>query len=480
MNCNPKEEQELRSFGIRIRNGHRLYQYCDDLCYQSKNLYNVTNYFVRQVFSGIRKPERQRFPNEREAIETINSCIESLNKVREKTHQRKLSAGKESTLKEWKPLSEENRSLSYELLEGVFKTINQVDYRSIPSHSNQHVIKLVFQDWESFFHSIKDFQVDPSKYKGTPRPPRYAEKDGRKVAFLSNQTCVIKDSKYLKLPNTKQRLNIGKYIAGRGRLKQVRVIPSKNHYTIEVVMAVEKSAPMRSGEPKRMLGIDLGVDNFATIVNNVGEAPLIVKGKVVKSINQYYNKQRAYYYSMLRTGFGTGQGKFTSERLDRLDRKRNDKIKDFLHKASYHVIEEAQRLQVDTIVIGKNSGFKENVELRRKDKQTFIQIPYTSFISMVEYKARHKGIRVIVREESYTSKASFLDNDPIPIYDKENVEQQSFSGRRIKRGLYKSKDGTLINADVNGAANIIKKVVSNAFCEGDRGVVFTPRVLAIR
>ncbi len=476
----------VRTQSIRIKKSHKLYDYCDNMCFQSKNLYNTTNFYFRQAFTGLKKVDEERHENEKAILEEINEAIPKLNALKiahvEKRRLKELSKpkGTRKEIKEanlYEPLTEETTAVRYELLDGVFKINGQRDYLSLPAHSNQYVIKSVLQDWKSFFKASKDYKKNPSKYKGKPRPPRYAKKNGRKVAFLSNQTCKIYDEKYLKMPKIEERLDIGKLGKVEGRLKQARIVPGPCYYTIELVFEKESSPKMISEEPTRIFGIDLGVNNFATIVNNVGQVPIIVNGKALKSINQYYNKMRAHYYGILRQGKSKKEGRFTSNRLKSLDVKRNDKVKDFMHKASYNIVQEAMKHEIDTIIVGKNEGFKSDVTLRKNDKQTFINVPYSQFIKYLTYKAKEKGIQVIVTEESYTSKASFLDNDPLPRYGERNGVE--FSGRRIKRGLYKSKTGELINADCNGGANIVKKVVPEAFSRGNRGVVSTPIVLSV-
>ena len=482
------EDKILRTQSIRIKKGHKLYNYCASMCFLSKNLYNTSNFYVRQVFSGLKKDTSDRQENEIKVIEEINSSIPKLNNIKitnvKKKREKELKKPIEkqqhiAEAKLYEPLTVESSYPSYELLDGVFKISDQIDYRELPSHSNQHVMKLVFQDWKSFFEANKDYKKNPSKYKGKPKPPRYANKNGRKIAFFSNQTCVIQDEKYLKLPKTKEKLNIGKLGQIDGRLKQVRIVPGPTYYTVEIIFELNEEQKSSKESPDRILGIDLGIDNFATIVNNVGLEPIIVKGKVLKSINQYYNKMRAHYYAILRKGKTEKQGAFTSKRLQRLDIKRGDKLKDFLHKASYSIVQYAAGLNIDTIIIGKNEGFKDNIKLRRDVKLNFTGIPYSLFTQILTYKANMQGIKVIITEESYTSKASFLDSDEIPSFGKKKDEKFQFSGRRVERGMYKTKNGILINADVNGAANIIRKVVPDAFSKGNRGVVSTPLVLIV-
>ncbi|MGO1369377.1 RNA-guided endonuclease InsQ/TnpB family protein [Senegalia sp. (in: firmicutes)] len=487
MERDKKEEKILRTQSIRIKKGHNLYNYCDDMCLFSKNLYNTTNFYIRQVFSGIKKDIEKREENENMIINEINSTIPELNKVKIAYNEKRKMKELEKPISERKEIKEValfdlidkyNPYISYNLLDGIFKINKQVDYLAIPSHSNQHIMKTVFNDWKSFYKSLKDYKKNPSKYKGKPKPPNYAKKDGRKIAFFSNQTCKIVDN-YIRFPKTNERLNIGELSKTNGRLKQVRILPGPNYYTIEIVFELNIKPVAISETPKNIFGIDLGIDNFATIVNNVGERPIIINGKVIKSINQYYNKKRAHYYSILRKGKSQNEGLFNSNRLNRIDAKRNDKIKDFLHKASFNIVKKAIELSIDTIIIGKNKDFKENINFRKDIKLNFKGLPYNKFIKILTYKANEKGINVIVTEESYTSKASFLDKDKIPCINDKNKEKPIFSGKRIKRGLYKTKEGILINADCNGAANIIRKVVPDAFKLGNRGVVFTPLVLSI-
>jgi IS605 OrfB family transposase len=204
--------------------------------------------------------------------------------------------------------------------------------------------------------------------------------------------------------------------------------------------------------------------------NKCGLKPQIINGRPLKSINQFYNKKLSEYKSKL--PFKNKEQLKTSKRIKRLTTKRNCKIEDYLHKASKLVVDFCIINQIGRIVIGKNKQWKTESNIGDKNNQNFVQIPFNKLISMIEYKARLKGIVLIVREESYTSKASFLDSDNIPVYKKE--KEYTFSGKRIKRGLYKSKKGLIINADVNGGYNIIRKAFPNAFGNGIEGVVVHP------
>lgn len=477
----------LRTQQIKVKKGHRLYPYFDDLTFKAKNLYNIANFYTRQCLTGVKKNDSNITPNETEAIDLVNKAIPKLNQLTKEYYAKRIAkeALKEKPNKvkepaEYQLIAEGNSFLGYNLLEGILKVINNADYNSLPGQVNQQVLKLLMRDWRSFFESLKDYKINPEKYKGRPKPPRYAKKNGRKMISLSSQICNIKDDKYLKFPKTKDRLNIGKLGLIGGKLKEVRVVPKANYFIVELVMEFEDAiCEEKIVNPKRILGIDLGVNNLATIANNIGERPIIIKGKALKSLNQYYNKQKAYYYSIIRQGKSQNEGKFSSNRLDRLDDKRNAKVKDYMHKASRMIIDYAKMHKIDTIVIGKNLNWKNEINIGKDNNQNFVNIPHAKLIEMISYKAEEVGINVILTEESYTSQASFLDYDNIPTYSKDNKEKHKFSGRRIERGLYKTKDGKLINADVNGALNIMTKAVPNAFSKRDIGLVDSPQVLLV-
>lgn len=214
----------------------------------------------------------------------------------------------------------------------------------------------------------------------------------------------------------------------------------------------------------RFMSVDLGIDNLATIVTNTGRPPVLVKGKNIKSINQRYNQLKAHYHGILRQGKNTREGPYTSKRLERINLKRFNQIKDLFHKASAQLERIALEEDIDTLIIGQNKGWKQHSNMGKKNNQSFVMIPHTLLIQMITYKVERHGIRVVVTEESYSSQASLFDDDTIPVYG-ENDANKSFSGQRIKRGLYRTKNGTLVNADVNGAGNIMRKVYEHAFKE---------------
>jgi putative transposase len=242
---------------------------------------------------------------------------------------------------------------------------------------------------------------------------------------------------------------------------QVRIVPHKSHYVVEVVYtATVEPVPV---DPERIASIDLGVDNLATVTfNQPGLVPLLVNGRPLKAINQLYNKQRARLQSLL-----PGE-RTTSRRLDAITDKRNRQVNAYLHLASRRIIDLLCGYGIGTLVIGKNDGWKQNVNLGKRTNQNFVHIPHARFIEMLIYKAQLVGITVILAEESYTSKCSFLDNEPIG-------KHEIYAGKRVKRWLFIAGDGRPIHADVNVSYNILRKVIPNAFeVGGIEGAVVHP------
>lgn len=230
---------------------------------------------------------------------------------------------------------------------------------------------------------------------------------------------------------------------------------------MEIVYEIE--VPEQPLESNRIAGIDIGIDNLATVGNNIGKQPFIINGRPLKSINQYYNKETSAIQSSLKLN----HDKNWSNKLQQLTDKRNNKIDDYIHKSSKKIVDWCIENEIDTIIIGKNKNWKQEVNIGKINNQNFTQIPMASFIHKIKYKAENIGIKVVETEESYTSGTSFLDGE-LPI--KENYNKS----RRVTRGLFKSNGGELINADLNGAYQIIKKAFPNAFADGIEGVGLHP------
>ena len=314
------------------------------------------------------------------------------------------------------------------------------------------------------------------------------------TAVLTNQICSIRDAKYLKFPATKNRLNLGP-LPEEVRLKEVRIKPCHGSFTVEAILECPENANKKQGKlcgleeeslkktlasteagEYRVAAIDPGVNNFCAVTTNFGAKPFLISGRVIKSENHYYNKKLAKF----RVEAERCNKKKSAARIRRLTDRRNRIIKDQMHKASRKVTDWAAENRVDVVVLGHNHFQKQNISLGNVNNQNFVQIPYCVFADMLRYKLTEKGIAFLETEESYTSKADYLAGDELPVYDRnrKSHEYPALSGKRICLGLYRHADGSISNADINGAANILRKVFPNVR-EWDRGAVDAPYVVRI-
>ncbi len=338
-------------------------------------------------------------------------------------------------------------------------------YKALPAKVAQQVLRTLDKNWQSFFKAIAAWRDDPSKFLGRPCLPKYKDKQhGRNLLIYTIQA--------LSKPALRQGYIVPSMLAIRletqhQNIDQVRIIPRHGFYVVEVVYSRE--AVQADVDPSLYAGMDIGINNLATLTSNKeGFIPRLVNGRPVKSINQYYNKRKADLGSKL---MKMDARRRTSHQLERLTTTRTRRINHYLHTASRRILNLLVLEGIGTLVIGKNPNWKQEVEMGKRNNQQFVGIPHARFIEMLAYKAELVGIQVLITEESYTSKCSFLDKEPIR-------KQESYAGKRIKRGLFRASDGRLINADVNGSFNIIRKVAPNVF-EGVEGVVVRPSRLAV-
>ena len=340
------------------------------------------------------------------------------------------------------------------------------DYQNMPTaQSAQQILRLLDKSWKAFMVGIKDWSKHKEKYTGKPKLPKYLKKNSHYILILTNQNCKMKDGK-IHFPKVFQGFTVKPKFTDKENFvsfQQVRLIPHRNRIVAEVVYNID--VPELKSDNQRYIGIDIGVNNLATVCNNTGNKAFMINGKTLKSINQYYNKQISYYREVTKRMNKVDY----SKQMDRLTEKRNSKIDDYLHKASRYIINYCVKNDIHTIVIGKNKEWKQNSKLSKKENQNFVQIPFARLIEMIQYKAEEKGIAVILTEESYTSGTSFIDGEA-PV--KENYNK----ARRIHRGLFVSNKGIKINADLNGAYQILKKVVP---IKWDRGCVLHPFVVNV-
>ena len=375
-----------------IKRNNKLYKFLDDLCFKSKNLYNHANYILRNEFI-----KNKNF---------INYCK----------------------------------------LDKILKDDTQYpDYREQPTaQCAQQTLRALYANWKSFFASIKDWKKNPTKYKNKPNLPNYLHKDrGRFLVIFTNQNCKIVNN-FIKFPKTLKGFTVQTKVTNN--LQQVRITHKRFCIVIDVIYKIERE--VLQIDKNRVISIDIGLDNLVAIGNNCGLRPFLINGKGLKSINQYYNKRTAHFKNILERIQYTE----ISNRLKRLQFKRFTKITDKLHKISRYIINYCIQNDIGQIIIGKNDGWKQNINLGSKTNQNFVNVPFYRFLQMIQYKAISNGISVTFVNEAYTSGTSFLDNE---IPDKANYNKV----RRKHRGLFVTNTGKYINADINAAYQILCKTL---------------------
>lgn len=386
---------------IQIKKEHEFFAECDRVCFLSKNLYNQALYRIK---------------------------------------------------KKWE---ESNEFLSYYTLYKILADENQVDYRALPQNVSAATLIEINTAYKNYFSMLKSYKQNPMKFKGLPQSPYFKHKiNGR---FKAVYTKVVIRSKALRkegiisLTGTEIRIP-----TKHKEIREVHIIPNKNKvvdcYTIEIIYKKEEEKPIVSDN---YAGLDLGLNNLATICsNNTKIKPIIINGKPLKSINQFYNKKLSSEQSKL-TLKTKGKQK-SSKKIRKLTKKRNNKIKNYLHKASRKVVDYLKHNNISNLVLGLNPDWKQEINIGDKNNQNFVLIPHKKFLDMLIYKCQLVGISTQVREESYTSKCSFADNETIR-------KHNEYKGKRIKRGLFQASNGFKYNADLNGALNILKKEFPKAF-----------------
>jgi putative transposase len=416
-----------------------LFEYCKQNCMEAKLFKNSVIFRLRQLLTARNKEDKDLSDNE---IQVLNE----------------FEAVKDSQFAKYYKDLRSSGFPNYNLMDVVFKLSSNPDYyNDNPMQTTQNILKECLNDFKSYNKAKKEYLKNPSRFTGKPKLPNYIKVD--EISFdITNQDAVVykrdDGTFYLKLPKTKAVLDLGKREVSK--LKEVTITPYYDTYKVCIVSEVDINESHDLDESK-IIGIDLGVNNFLTISNNCGLNPFIINGKILKSQNQYVNKTTAELKSML------PEGVYSSKRLEHIYKYRTNYMNDAMHKISAYVVSYCLANHIGTVVVGKNNSWKQKANMGAKNNQNFCFLPHSVFISKLQYKCGMYGINLIINEESYTSKASFLDNDAIPTYKKDDEENHVFSGNRIHRGLYISKDGIKINADVNGASNIIKKAVSTAF-----------------
>ncbi len=393
-----------------VKPNNPIWKQIDELSFLSKNLYNYANYLIRQSF-------------------IFEQIYLGFNQV-------------------------------------YHKVKNQPDYQALPRKVSQQVLRILDQNWKSFFQANQAYSNNPSLFTGKPKLPKYKHKtQGRNLLVYTiqaiSQTWLKKDQ--VKLSGTD--IIVATQVKN---IVQARIIPKVGQYVIEIIY--EQPEDYTVNNPEACAAIDIGVSNLAALTSNQrGFVPILINGRPLKSLNQFYNKTKAKLSSQL------PQNQSSSQLIQRLTANRNNRIDTYLHQASRWIINHLAQHGIGQLIIGKNPLWKQAVNNGKKNNQSFVNIPHARFIEMLIYKGAMKGIKVITAEESYTSRASFLNLDSLPNYGDVDAQKVKFSGYRETRGNYKIKgQATRINADVNGSYNILRKVVPTAFAQGIGGVVVRP------
>ena len=406
-----------------------IYSYCDDFCRKAKLLYNAALFRIRNIFTGYEK--KHRTDNE----EDVFCEVHALQDVHPQIHVRKV--------------------ISYNHLEKLMRVTENPDFFiGLPMQTAQAMVKQAVTDFKNWLVSLREYKKHPEKFLGRPKMPHYKKQDLATV-IITNQDAVLYPSETgvsLKLPIIKKRLSFSN-ISEHAFLKEVRIKPYHGRFLFcltfeEPELVIETSMPYTCA-------IDFGIDNFAAIVCDDGSSA-IYKGGAVLSNTQWFHKQRAKYTSIITKGHS--QMNATSARLKDFSFHHANFTKDQCHKISRNIIDFCLEHQAGTLIFGVNPLWKQNSRIGKINNQKFVSMPIAFLRAMITYKALNAGIKIIEQEESYTSKADITTKDYIPTYDVDDKDAQ-FSGLRIKRGLYRCADGTILNADCHAAANIMRKAV---------------------
>jgi putative transposase len=419
-----------------INYNHDQYKQIDHLCFLSKNLYNATLYAVKQHYELIGK------------------------------------------------------TLRYNDLEKQFRNNLNPDYYALPPNSSQQIMMLMDRNIKSFFKLFNRWKKNPKSLKGCPRMPKYKHKTkGRNTMVFTANQFTIKDGfiHFCKKAGLKplKTLQISKE-----NIRQIRIVPHSSCYKIEIIYQVNEP---HFKDNNNKASIDLGINNLATLTTNTSSESYIINGNPLKSMNQFYNKEKARLQRQFIKKESIKLNKETNEyetkiiqisktkKVNRLNVKRKNKIDNYLHRASKAIVQLLVDKDISELVIGHNPEWKQNVSLGKTTNQNFVSIPFKRFIDMLIYKCQLAGIKVLTKNEAYTSKCSALDLEPI-------CKQSKYLGSRIKRGLFQTSQGKLINADVNGSLNIGRNAFGNGFIANyisdesgfNRGLVGNPIKMAIQ
>lgn len=401
---------------FNIKKSHMDYKYIKTQLIESKEIYNFSNYILRQIYF-------KNSNNHKYSLEFVNE----------------YPSLKDLFLK----YIEENKQFS-SLFYKIICEFSKLKKYSINLKIVQNIVDKLKNDWTSYWKLLKmkknktyDKRINIPKYKKKYNLVEYNNQVMSKKKLKLGYIGTAKMVQGIKIDNRHKDLDCKCFrIYNKNNKIQCELIYEKE------IIEVEKT--------DRVASIDIGLENLFTIAFNYNKNGISIKGTKLKAINQYFNKIKATLQSML------PNKQYTSKFINQLMYKRTEQLRNYIGYYTNKLIEILRSERISKLVVGYNKGWKQNINIGSKNNQNFVNIPFRKILDILRYKLEDNGIEYKEQEESYTSKASYLDNDDIPIY-KEEKEEIKFSGRRIKRGLYMTKKGKIINADLNGALNILKK-----------------------
>lgn len=351
---------------------------------------------------------------------------------------------------------------------------NSTNYKALNSNMAQQILKEVDGSFKSFFGLLKLARQGKYAFRDC-KLPHYLPKDGYAtlvIGFvrLNGNKLILPFSNSFKKTHKAVEITIPPVLLDK-KVKEIRIIPKADARFFEIQYTYEAECIQRNLNKNNALAMDLGINNLVTAVSSNGRS-FIIDGRKLKSINQWFNKENARLQSIKdKQHFG----KKPTNRQKAITRARNNKVNDYMSKVARKVIDYCIVNDIGTLVTGYNETFQRGSNIGKQNNQNFVNIPYGQLRNKLEYLCELNDIVFVKQEESYTSKASFWDRDDIPVYNADNPKEYQFSGSRIHRGLYKTAGGKTVNADVNGALNIMKKSnVVDMDILYDRGEVDTP------
>ena len=366
----------------------------------------------------------------------------------------------------------QGKYLNYEKNYALLKSSD--NYRTLNSNMAQQILKEVDGSFKSFFGLLKKAKQGKHALKDC-RLPRYLPKDGYTtlvIGFvrLKGNKLILPYSNSFKKTHKAVEITIPPILLDK-KVKEIRIIPKADARFFEIQYTYEAECIQRNLNTTNALALDLGINNLVTGVSSKGET-FIIDGRRLKSINQWFNKKNARLQS---TKDKQHYGRKTTNRQKTIACKHNNKINDYMNNAARRVIDYCIDHDIGTLVVGYNETFQKGSNIGKRNNQIFINIPYGKLIDKLKYLCELNDIILVMQEESYTSKASFWDKDVIPVYKSDDTEEHHFSGKRIHRGQYRTATGQVLNADVNGALNIMRKSsVVDVNILYSRGEVDTP------